>query len=88
MKPWAGRRSDVPVKAHSRPVLDDRRPGGLWGLLGQASVTIDQGLALAVELEKHPVRDVRQVEVSLNIDGHQMRNKSKSTRILDGGDRA
>ena len=30
-KPRVGRRTDVPVQAHSRPLLDDRRPGGLPG---------------------------------------------------------
>ncbi|MCH7778621.1 MAG: hypothetical protein IH878_19135 [Gemmatimonadetes bacterium] len=26
--PWGGRSTDVPVDAHSRHLLDDRRPGG------------------------------------------------------------
>ncbi len=28
-KPWGGRRVQVPVEAESRPLLDDRRPGGI-----------------------------------------------------------
>ena len=27
-KPWGGRSLDVPVDAHTRPLLDERRPGG------------------------------------------------------------
>ena len=32
-KPWGGRRG-VPVDAHSRPLLDDRRPGGRCAPVG------------------------------------------------------
>ena len=34
--------ADVPVDALRRPLLDDRRVGGLGCLLGQASLAIDQ----------------------------------------------
>ena len=41
-KPGGEWRDDVPVDAHSRPLLDDRRPGGLRRLLRRSSLTIDR----------------------------------------------
>lgn len=41
-KPCGGERTDVPVPAHRRPLLDDRRLGSLGCLLGGASLAIDQ----------------------------------------------
>ena len=41
-KPPGGRRTDVPVDAHRRPLLDDRRAGGLGCLLGRALLSIDR----------------------------------------------
>ena len=32
----------MPVPAHSRPLLDDRRPGGFTSLLGRLSLAIDR----------------------------------------------
>ena len=41
-KPWGGRFTDVPLDAHRRPLLDDRRPGGPRCLPGRSSLRIDR----------------------------------------------
>ena len=43
------RRTDVPVDADSRPLLDDRRAGGFACMLGRSSLAIDRAATVGKE---------------------------------------